>query len=147
MTDAATSTPLPRFATRASAVLLLVALPVFAFTSLPFAAWVVATALWLFGAAIHFAVRAAAARTTPNAAMGLAAGAMFVRMGAAMVTLLFVGASGDVDGTQFGMGEPDIALIALILYTMVFTLDMGERLALDSSHNHAAAALRGEEGT
>jgi hypothetical protein len=141
----------PRFTSRSSAALLLVALPFFLFTGMPDAAWLVAAGIWAVGVAIHFAVRAAAAHTSPNAAMGLVAGAMFVRMGVAMAALLLVGGQSTVDGTTFGMGEPDVAIIALILYTIVFTLDTAERLAVDSSTNRsisttAATAARSEEG-
>lgn len=148
MTDAPATTydaPRGRLVPRASLVLLLVALVPFLLTNLPLDAWFVATGIWIAGAVLHAWTRSLAAKTSPNAAIGLAAVGMFARMGIALAVLLYVGVSVDVGETTLGAGAPDVAAVALVLYTIVFTLDMGERIGVDASARTAAAATRKED--
>lgn len=134
-----------RLIPRASLVLLLVTLPLFLAIDLPLTGWLVAAGLWVVGVALHGWVRTTATRTSANAAIGMAAAAMFARTAIAIVTLLYVGVSVDVDDSTFGLGEPDVAVVALLLYTLVFTLDLGERISSDMSHRQTIPAAR-EEG-
>jgi hypothetical protein len=146
-TPAASFTPAPvRVVPRASLVLLLVALPIVLLADLPLLGWGVAAGLWAVNAILHAWVRTTANHASPNAAIGLAAAAMFVRMALAIGALVYVGGQAHVDDTTFGLGQPDAAIVALVLYTLVFTLDMGERIGSDvSSRRHISAAR--EEGT
>lgn len=135
-----------RLVPRASAVLLVLALVVVLLADLPLLGWGVAAGLWAINAVLHVWVRSTASNSSPNAAIGLAAAAMFVRMAVALGALLYVGVSVDVDDTTFGLGQPDAAIVALVLYTLVFTLDMGERIGTDVSARREISASR-EEGT
>jgi hypothetical protein len=131
---AASFTPAPvRVVPRASLVLLLIALPIVYLADLPMLGWGVAAGLWAVNAVLHAWVRTTADSASPNAAIGLAAAAMFVRMALAIGALIYVGGSAKVDDTTFGLGQPDAAIVALVLYTLVFTLDMGERIGSDVS--------------
>lgn len=138
--------PRMRIVPRASLVLLLLTLPLFLALDLSLTGWGVAVGLWVVGVALHTWVRTTAEHTSPNAAIGLAAAAMFARMGIAMITVLYVGVSVDVDDSTFGLGQPDVAAVALVLYTLVFTLDLGERISSDMSHRRTISPAR-EEGT
>ena len=126
-------------------MLLLVAIVPFLVTDLPIEAWLVAAGLWLAGSILHAWTRSLAAQASPNAAIGLAAVGMFARMGIAIVVLLFVGMDATVGESTIGAGKPDVAAIALVLYTLVFTLDMGERIGLDASVRRAAVDAGKEE--
>jgi hypothetical protein len=146
-TPAASFTPAPvRLVPRASLVLLLIALPIVLLAGLPILGWGVAAGLWAANAVLHAWVRTTANHASPNAAIGLAAAAMFVRMGLAIGALIYVGGSTRVDDTTFGLGQPDAAIVALVLYTLVFTLDMGERIGSDMSSRRQHSQPR-EEGT
>lgn len=146
-TPPASFTPAPvRLVPRASLVLLLLALPVVIVADLPLLGWGVAAGLWLANAVLHAWVRTTANHASPNAAIGLAAAAMFVRMALAIGALIYVGGSARVDDTTFGLGQPDAAIVALVLYTLVFTLDMGERIGSDVSSRRQLSTPR-EEGT
>jgi hypothetical protein len=134
-----------RLIPRASLVLLLLALPLFLAIDVALTGWIVAAGLWVVGVALHAWVRTTARHATPNGAIGLAAAAMFVRTTIALIALVYVGASVDVGDTTFGLGKPDVAVVAMLLYTLVFTLDMGERIRSDVSARRSISAAR-EEG-
>jgi hypothetical protein len=136
-----------RLVPRASLVLLVLALVVCVLADLPLLGWGVAAGLWALSAVLHAWTRSTAAKASPNAAIGLAAAAMFVRTAVAMGALLYVGVSANVDDTTFGLGQPDAAIVALVLYTLVFTLDMGERIGSDVSSRHTTISAPREEGT
>jgi hypothetical protein len=146
MTEPSTTPRSQRVIPRASLVVLVAALPLIYFFHLPIEGWIVAASLWAFGVALNVWSRSIARSGPVHLSMGVAALGMFVRMGLAMIVVLLVGTSNDVGETTVGMGDPVAAATALILYTVLFTLDLGERMSEDLAAWRALDE-RTEEGT
>ena len=146
-TPAASFTPAPvRVVPRASLVLLLIALPIVFFAGLPMLGWGVAAGLWAVNATLHAWVRTTANHASPNAAIGLPPPPCSCAWRSRWARSSTSAGPARVDDTTFGLGQPDAAIVALVLYTLVFTLDMGERIGSDVSSRRQFSTPR-EEGT
>jgi hypothetical protein len=111
-------------------VVALLLLVVVATTSLEFSAWALAAGAWLFNRLGHVATLMFVKGFPPTLAVGAAGFGMMLRVWVVTFGLFFVGADLHIGGTQIGLDHPDWAVPAMLMFLVLFTVDMLSRVAM-----------------
>lgn len=93
----------------------------------PFAAWLVAFAMWLLNRLGHALVLRLIDGLPKTMAVGAAGFGMMLRVWTIALVLFFVGADLNVGSMRLGAGQRDVAVAAMLLFMLVFTFDVGVR--------------------
>jgi hypothetical protein len=130
----------------AGVLLAILLLPVVAI-GVPFAAWAIAFVLVVLNRVVHGAVVYLVRDASLTVALGSVGFSTIFRALLTALTLFFVGASIGANGDRpVGLDRPDLAMPAIILFMVCFTLDAGIeaiRRAQQREHlNHTGATTR-----
>jgi hypothetical protein len=140
---ATTEAPQPaaqRVSVPASVIVAVLALPVFFLLGAPLAGWAVATGLLVANMAVHWYIMRSVGGGNTLAAGAAAAGSMFARMWTSAGVILLVGVT-PMGKDWFGSDAREVGLGALILFTILFTLDVARRIRVHAAEVEAAAAI------
>lgn len=108
--------------------LALLLLPIVVFTSVPFSAWGVAFGAWVVNRIGH-AVTVAFTNGLPQTlAVGAAGFGMMLRVWVIAFGLFFIGADLHVGEVTVGLDKPDVAVPAMLLFLLLFTVDVISRV-------------------
>lgn len=106
-------------------------LPLVFVTSLPLAAWALATGAWVLNRLGHVAVTKFIDGLPQAMAVGAAGLSMMMRVWTIALLLFFVAADLEVGNTHIGLGREDIAVPGMLLFMLLFTLDIATRSIME----------------
>lgn len=114
------------FAHAAGTVLVLAMLPACLALDVPFAGWAIGAGAVLANKLVHAVVERSVRDASLMVALGAMGFSMIFRALLTALALFFVGAEFGASGdTAVGLGRPDLARVAVIVFLLGFTLDAG----------------------
>jgi hypothetical protein len=123
--------------------LALLALPVLLWKDVPFAAWAIAVGLWLLNRLGHVATVKSVGGLPQAMAVGAAGFGMMMRVWIVTFVLFFVGADLHAGGMTLGLGKPDVAVPAMLVFMLCFTFDIASRAMIELRRYKTSDATAG----
>lgn len=125
----------------AGAIFALVLLPVMLLMHVPFAGWAIGAVAVIANRALHALVAWLVRDSSITVVLGALGFSMFLRVMITGVSLLLVGARFGTGGESVGLGRPDLAMPAIIVFVLCYTLDAGIEAIRRAAQREREAAM------
>lgn len=109
----------------AGSIFAIVLLPIMLLMHAPLAGWAIGAIAVVANRSIHALVTWLVRDSSVSIVLGVLGFTMFFRVLITGVSLLMVGAEFGASGESIGFGRPDLALPAIIVFILCYTLDAG----------------------